>query len=119
MMMRQTLRRVSWVAVLLVLAATRGQGVFAAARQTAANYIIGAQDVLSITVLEDDKVLVPNDVILPLFTKDIGTDDVVAAIDAISARLTPDSLRAMMGRLKVDGASPEIVANEFTGNAGT
>ena len=73
----------------------------------------------TVTVLEDDKVLVPNDVILPLFTKDIGTDDVVAAIDAISARLTPESLRAMMGRLKVDGASPEIVANEFTGNAGT
>ena len=72
-----------------------------------------------ITVLEDDKVLVPNDVILPVFTKDIATDDVVAAIDAISARLTPDSLRAMMGRMKVDGASPEIVANEFTGNAGT
>jgi osmoprotectant transport system substrate-binding protein len=74
---------------------------------------------VTVTVLEDDKVLVPNDVILPLFTKDIGTDDVVTAIDAISARLTPDSLRAMMGRLKVDGASPEIVANEFTGNAGT
>lgn len=73
----------------------------------------------TVTVLEDDKVLVPNDVILPLFTKDIGTDDVVAAIDAISERLTPDSLRAMMGRLKVDGASPEVVANEFTGNAGT
>ena len=73
----------------------------------------------TITVLEDDKVLVPNDVILPLFTKDIASDDVVAAIDAISARLTPDSLRAMMRRMKVDGASPEIVANEFTGNAGT
>jgi osmoprotectant transport system substrate-binding protein len=73
----------------------------------------------TITVLEDDKALVPNDVILPLFTKDIATDDVVAAIDAISARLTPDSLRAMMGRMTVDGASPEIVANEFTGNAGT
>jgi osmoprotectant transport system substrate-binding protein len=73
----------------------------------------------TVTVLEDDKVLVPNDVIIPLFTKDIGSDDVVAAIDAISARLTPDSLRAMMGRLKVDGASPEIVANEFTSNVGT
>ena len=73
----------------------------------------------TVTVLEDDKVLVPNDVFLPLFTKDVGSDDVVAAIDAISARLTPDSLRAMMSRLKVDGASPEIVANEFTGSAGT
>ena len=73
----------------------------------------------TVTVLADDKVLVPNDVILPLFTKDIASDDVVAAIDAVSARLTPDSLRAMMSRLKVDHASPEIVANEFTGNAGT
>lgn len=75
--------------------------------------------VATITVLADDKVLVPNDVIVPLFTKDIASNDVIAAIDAISARLTPDSLRSMMSRLKVDGASPEIVANEFTGNAGT
>ncbi|MBK5333032.1 MAG: hypothetical protein JJD93_13735 [Ilumatobacteraceae bacterium] len=73
----------------------------------------------TITVLEDDKVLVPNNVVVPLITKDIAADDVIAAIDAISARLTPDSLRAMMSRLKVDGASPEVVANEFTGNAGT
>jgi glycine betaine/choline ABC-type transport system substrate-binding protein len=62
---------------------------------------------------------VPNNVIVPLITKDIAADDLVAAIDGISARLTPDSLRAMMSRLKVDGASPEVVANEFTGNAGT
>ena len=73
----------------------------------------------TITVLEDDKALVPNNVIVPLITKDIAADDVITAIDAISTRLTPDSLRAMMSRLKVDGASPEIVANEFTGNAGT
>jgi osmoprotectant transport system substrate-binding protein len=73
----------------------------------------------TITVLEDDKGLVPNNVIVPLITKDIAADDVITAIDAISTRLTPDSLRAMMSRLKVDGASPEVVANEFTGNAGS
>lgn len=72
----------------------------------------------TITVLEDDKALVPNDVILPVFTKDIGSDNVVAAIDGVSSRLTPTALRAMMSRLKVDGASPEVVANEFVGRAG-
>jgi len=81
----------------------------------AADPTIGA---VTYTILQDDKTLVPNDVILPVMTDTFG-DDVVAAVDQISARLTPDSLRALMSRLKVDGATPEIVANEFTGNAGT
>jgi hypothetical protein len=33
--------------------------------------------------------------------------------------LTTEALRTLMSRLSVDGASPEIVALEFTGNAGT
>jgi len=49
------LRRLSGVVILLTLAAVYARGVVVAARQTAANYIIGAQDVLSVTVLEDDK----------------------------------------------------------------
>ena len=73
----------------------------------------------TVTVLADDKTLVPNNVIVPLITKDVASNDVIAAIDAISARLTPDSLRAMMSRLKVDGASPDVVANEFVGKGGT
>jgi osmoprotectant transport system substrate-binding protein len=72
----------------------------------------------TVTVLQDDKALVPNDVILPLVSADVGTLDVLSALDATSARLTPASLRALMSRLTVDGASPEIVANEFTGNTG-
>lgn len=55
-MMRRPLRRVSWVVLfLLVLIAARAQGRAVAVLQTAANYIIGAQDVLSITVLDDEK----------------------------------------------------------------
>jgi osmoprotectant transport system substrate-binding protein len=73
----------------------------------------------TLTVLEDDKALVPNNVILPLFTKDVGTNDVITAIDAVSARLTQASLRAMMSRLNKDGASPDVVASEFVGNGGT
>ncbi len=71
------------------------------------------------TVLLDDKALVPNDVILPLLHADAATPDVLSVIDAASARLTTEQLRSMMQRLKVDGVSPEVVANEFTGNAGT
>jgi osmoprotectant transport system substrate-binding protein len=73
----------------------------------------------TITVLQDDKTLVPNDVILPLVTTDAGTDDVMATIAAVSARLTPASFRSLMSRMAADGASPEIVANEFVGSAGT
>jgi osmoprotectant transport system substrate-binding protein len=73
----------------------------------------------TLTVLTDDKALVPNDVILPLVSVTVGTDDMLSVLDATSARLTPDSLRALMSRLTVDGATPEIVANEFIGNAGT
>jgi osmoprotectant transport system substrate-binding protein len=73
----------------------------------------------TVTVLQDDKTLVPNDVILPLITTDAGTDDVLATIDAVSARLTPESFRALMTRMAADGSSPESVANEFVGNAGT
>ena len=70
------------------------------------------------TVLQDDKALVPNDVIMPLVGGDAASDDALSVLDAMSARLTPDSLRALMARLAT-GASPEVVALEFTGNVGT
>ncbi len=73
----------------------------------------------TLSVLQDDKNLVPTNVILPLVTVDVGGADVMTVVDATSARLTPDSFRSLMSRLTVDGATPEIVANEFTGNAGT
>ena len=72
----------------------------------------------TLTILQDDKALVPNDVILPLVAVNIGSEDVQSVLAATSARLTPDSLRALMSRLTVGGATPEVVANEFIGNAG-
>lgn len=53
--MRHLFRQVSAVAALLAVASVCAKVMVMAAPQTAANYIIGAQDVLSITVLEDDK----------------------------------------------------------------
>jgi osmoprotectant transport system substrate-binding protein len=75
--------------------------------------------VATVTILQDDKALVPNDVILPLVSADAGTIDVTSVLDATSARLTPNSLRALVAALAADGASPESVANAFIGNAGT
>ncbi len=72
----------------------------------------------TLLVLQDDKALVPNNVIMPVLGGVAAADDAVSVLDAMTARLTPDSLRALMSRLN-DGATPEIVANEFTGNAGT
>ncbi len=73
--------------------------------------------VAEIVVLQDDKAMVPNDVVLPLINATVGTPDVVAVLDAVSVKLTTEQFRLLMLRLK-DGASPELVANEFTGNVG-
>jgi hypothetical protein len=54
-----------------------------------------------------------------LVTAAAGTADVLSVLDATSAKLTSGGLRTLMQRLKVDGVSPELVANEFTGTAGS
>ena len=75
--------------------------------------------VATLTVLNDDKALVPNNVILPLVSSLAAADDVMTIVDNVSAQLTTAALRTLMQRLKVDGASPELVANEFTAHSGT
>jgi osmoprotectant transport system substrate-binding protein len=77
-----------------------------------------ALSVAEIVVLQDDKALVPNDVVLPVISAAVGTPDVIAVLDATSQRLTTEQLRLLNLRLK-DGATPEVVANEFIGNVGT
>jgi len=74
--------------------------------------------VATLSVVLDDKAVVPNNVVLPLLGGLGASDDVLSIVDATSAQLTTTELRTLMQRLKVDGASPEVVANEFTGNAG-
>lgn len=73
---------------------------------------------VTFTVLQDDKAVVPNNVMVPLVTSAAGTIDVTSVLDATSAQLTTAELRTLMQRLK-DGASPELAANEFTGNVGS
>jgi osmoprotectant transport system substrate-binding protein len=66
----------------------------------------------TLKVLEDDKAIVPNDVVIPVLTAGAATADVVSVLDTTSAKLTSAQYRSLMQRLK-DGASPELAANEF------
>ena len=59
------------------------------------------------------------DVILPLMSAETGSIDVLSVLDSASARLTTEALRTLMASLSIDGATPELVALDFTGNVGT
>lgn len=63
--------------------------------------------------LEDDKVIVPNEAILPLLTTAAATPEVLQIVDAISAQLDTAKLKAMMVAIEVDGQAPDVVAKAF------
>lgn len=67
----------------------------------------------SFVALEDDKTIVPNEAVLPLITTAAATPDVLATLDAISAKLTTDVLKSLMVKVEVDKKSPDEVAQEF------
>lgn len=67
----------------------------------------------SFVALEDDKTIVPNEAVLPLLTTAAATPDVLATLDAISAKLTTDVLKSLMVKVEVDKMSPDEVAQEF------
>ena len=70
---------------------------------TTANYV----------ALEDDKVIVPNEAVLPLMTKSIATPEVLAVVDGVSAKLDTDTLKKLMVEIEVDKKAPDVVAKEF------
>ena len=70
---------------------------------TTANYV----------ALEDDKVIVPNEAVLPLMTTSVATPEVLGIVDGVSAKLTTDNLKAMMVEIEVDKKAPDVVAKEF------
>jgi osmoprotectant transport system substrate-binding protein len=63
--------------------------------------------------LEDDKVIVPNEAVLPLVTRTAATPEVLQILDTVSGQLTTDALKAMMVAIEVDGKAPDVVAKEF------
>jgi osmoprotectant transport system substrate-binding protein len=66
-----------------------------------------------LVALEDDKVIVPNENVLPLLTRAAATPELLQIVDAVSAQLDTDKLKAMMVTIEVDGQSPDVVAKAF------
>jgi osmoprotectant transport system substrate-binding protein len=65
------------------------------------------------TALDDDKTIVPNEAVLPLIAKTKADAAVTAALNAISAKLTTDGLKAMMVEIEVDKKAEADVAKEW------
>jgi osmoprotectant transport system substrate-binding protein len=70
---------------------------------TTANYV----------ALEDDKVIVPNEAVLPLMTKSIATPEILAIVNGVSAKLDTETLKKLMVEIEVDKKAPDVVAKEF------
>ncbi|MCA0434977.1 MAG: ABC transporter substrate-binding protein [Austwickia sp.] len=64
-------------------------------------------------VLEDDKRLFGTQNVVPLVAKKAVTDTVTAALDGVSAKLTTDELRALVGQVDIDKKDPAAVAKEW------
>jgi osmoprotectant transport system substrate-binding protein len=68
--------------------------------------------------LADPKGLVESEAVLPLIAKDAATPEASGALDAVSAKLTTDNLKAMVKRVEVDKDDAATVADEFLSENG-
>lgn len=64
-------------------------------------------------VLEDDKRLFGTQNVVPLIAKKAATPEVTAALDAVSAKLTTEELRTLMGKVDLDKQDPAKVAADW------
>jgi osmoprotectant transport system substrate-binding protein len=67
-------------------------------------------------VLADDRGLQPAENVTPLVSRDVVVrygPGLVAALNAVSARLGPAALRAMDARVEIHGQDPRQVANSW------
>jgi len=63
--------------------------------------------------LEDDKVAVPNEAVVPLIATDSATDDVTATLNDVSSKLDTEGLKAMMVKVEQDKTPEADVAAEW------
>lgn len=64
-------------------------------------------------VLEDDKRLFGTQNVVPLIAKKAATDTVRQALDGVSAKLTTDELRTLVGKVDLDKKDAAAVAKEW------
>lgn len=63
--------------------------------------------------LTDPEGLVESEAVVPLVSRDAATPEVEDALNAVSAALTTETLKAMVKQVEVDKADPRAVAQEF------
>jgi osmoprotectant transport system substrate-binding protein len=63
--------------------------------------------------LTDPEGLVESEAVVPLVSRDAATPEVEDALNAVSAALTTETLKAMVKQVEVDKADPRTVAQEF------
>ncbi|MFV0633152.1 glycine betaine ABC transporter substrate-binding protein [Demequina sp.] len=83
----------------------------------------GAQNCLPVpgdqlVVLEDDQMLQASDNIVPALNADAASDDVIAALDAVSAVLDTETLISLNKAVDIDRRTSEEVAEEWVDQSG-
>jgi osmoprotectant transport system substrate-binding protein len=68
--------------------------------------------------LEDDKHTVSNEAVLPLVRKDVVTDQLDSTLKGINEGLDTEKLTALMVKVEVDAAAPDVVAKEYLDSLG-
>ncbi len=63
--------------------------------------------------LKDDKNSVPNEAVLPLVRKDVVTPELESTLDNVNKQLDTDGLKALMVKIEVDAAAPDVVAKDW------
>lgn len=63
--------------------------------------------------LEDDKVVVPNEAVLPLVRSEVVTPELTDALDEVNAALDTETLKELMVKVDGDAQAPDVVAEEW------
>jgi glycine betaine/choline ABC-type transport system substrate-binding protein len=66
-----------------------------------------------LTVLQDDKVMVPSNAAIAFMSSTIAEGQVIAAIDTLNASLTTARLNQMVTEVETNHTDPIVVANAF------
>jgi osmoprotectant transport system substrate-binding protein len=64
-------------------------------------------------VLDDDKHTAANEAVLPLVRKQVVSDKMTSTLDNINKQLNTDVLRALMVKIEVEKAAPDVVAKDW------
>lgn len=66
-----------------------------------------------LTILQDDKAMVPGNAWVPLMSSTFANEDVIAALDSVSSALTSARVNQMMNQIINEGTDPVVVADAF------